>query len=171
MINLIAAVGLHGEIGFEGRIPWLSDPNIANVTKADLAWFAKQTEDDVLVVGGRTYSEMLNMGFDARTRAVWCWHRTETPVEVIDTIDQRFPDKAIWICGGAKTYAAFMPYVQRAYISVIPWSGPADTFMPPILKNWGYTGGPAFPTGPRYFGEHGPTIDWSARHPPPPPKR
>ena len=51
MINLIAAVGQHGEIGYQGRIPWLNDPTIANVTKDDLGWFARQTAGGVLVVG------------------------------------------------------------------------------------------------------------------------
>lgn len=155
MINLIAAVGERGEIGFKNRIPWLDDPNIVNVTKADLAWFAKQTADDTLVVGSRTYREMLRMGFQPKTRTVWCWHRTEAPGEVIFTLMDKLPGKDIWICGGAQTYRAFMPYVQRFYVSRIPWTGEADTFMPPLLPNWKYDPVPSLPRDPdNPYAEH-----------------
>lgn len=141
MINLIAAVGENGEIGFEGRIPWLNDPRIANVTKADLAWFAKQTENGFLIVGGRTYREMLDMGFRPGTREVAVYDGETDPRTLIEGIETHY-SREIWICGGAYTYRKFMPYVQRFYVSRIPWTGKADAFLPPLLPNWGYTGGP-----------------------------
>ena len=67
MINLIAAVGRHGEIGYQGRIPWLNDPNIANVAKADLGRLASQTAGGVLIVGAATYREMLTCGSGTAT--------------------------------------------------------------------------------------------------------
>lgn len=142
MINLIAAVGQHGEIGYQGRIPWLNDPNIANVTKADLGWFARQTEGGVLIVGAATYREMLTMGFKPQQRDVWQWDGGYPPKVMIDEVEAQFPERDIWIAGGAHTYRAFLPFVQRFYISRIPWTGRADRFMPPLLPNWGYTGGP-----------------------------
>ena len=142
MINLIAAVGEHGEIGYQGRIPWLNDPAIVNVTKADLGWFAKQTDGGVLVVGSATYREMLTMGFKPGTRDVWRWNGSYPARVFLDEIERQFPERDVWIAGGARTYAAFMPFVQRFYISRIPWTGQADRFMPPILSTWGYMGGP-----------------------------
>lgn len=142
MINLIAAVGLNGELGYKGKIPWLDDPNIVNVVKADLGWFARQTEGGILVVGAATYREMLTMGFQPGTRDVWAWNGSEPARFFLEQIEAQFPDRDVWICGGARTYRAFMPFVQRYYISRIPWTGPADRFMPPIQGNWGYIGGP-----------------------------
>lgn len=142
MINLIAAVGQYGEIGYKGRIPWLDDPSIANVTKADLAWFAKQTAGGVLIVGGRTFNEMLGMGFNPRTRDVCVWNGMSRPGEVVESLEARYPHRELWICGGAHTYREFMPFVQRFHISRLPWTGKADAFLPPILPNQGYTGGP-----------------------------
>lgn len=142
MINLIAAVGINGEIGYRGKIPWLDDPNIVNQVKADLGWFAKQTEGGILVVGAATYREMMTLGFQPGSRDVWSWNGVEPPRVFIAQIEDQFPDRDIWICGGAHTYKAFMPYVQRHYISRIPWEGRADRHFPPILPNWGYVGGP-----------------------------
>lgn len=133
MINLIAAVGMNGEIGHEGKIPWLTDPNIANVVKDDLGWFAKQTAGGVLVVGSATYREMLTMGFVPGTRDVWRWNGTEPARPFLEELERRNPYRDIWICGGARTFEQFMPYVQRAYVSRIPWTGPADRFFPALF--------------------------------------
>lgn len=137
MINLIAAVGMKGEIGFEGRIPWLNDPNIANVVKDDLGWFARQTEGGVLVVGSATYREMLTMGFNPDTRVVWRWNGSEPARTFLEELERQMPNRDIWICGGALTFEVMMPFVQRVYLSRIPWTGPADRFMPPVFGGWG----------------------------------
>jgi dihydromethanopterin reductase len=142
MINLIAAVGTYGEIGYKGRIPWRDDTSIANITDADLGWFAKQTSGDLLIVGSRTYEEMLMMGFRPGDREVVRWNGQEPARIFLDAVERANPGRDVWVCGGAWTYKAFMPFVQRVYISRIPWTGPADRYMPPIIGNWGYVGGP-----------------------------
>lgn len=140
MINLIAAIGLRGEIGHRGRIPWLDDPKLANVTKEDLGWFAKQTAGGVLVVGKRTYMEMLTMGFQPGSRDVRVWDGGYPPRVFLNDVENEFPYRDIWIAGGAHTYEKFMPFVQRLYISRIPWTGPADTLFPPIVPYGGFSG-------------------------------
>lgn len=133
MINLIAAVGQRGEIGFQGRIPWRNETEI---TDADLGWFAKQTAGGVLVVGGRTYAEMLTMGFRPGDREVKRWDGHIPARAFLTSIQIGHPDQEIWICGGGYTYSTFLPYVQRVHISLIPWTGQADTYLPPILPVW-----------------------------------
>ena len=131
MINLIAAMGRRGEIGFQGRIPWRD----TELIHADLGWFAKQTAGGVLIVGGRTYAEMLTMGFRPGDRDVKRWGGSPVQPFLAD-VTHDHPDQEIWICGGGYTYATFMPYVQRFHIALIPWTGQADTFLPPILPAW-----------------------------------
>lgn len=138
MINLIAAVGTKGEIGYHGRIPWLSDPNIQNTLREDLGWFARQTAGGVIVVGTRTYNEMLTMGFVPGSRDVWRWNGRHPVGAFLAELEEAHPHRDVWVCGGAWTYQAFMPYIQRFHISRIPWTGPADAFLPPILGNWEY---------------------------------
>ena len=48
----------------------------------------------------------------------------------LEELEKRVPYRDIWICGGARTFEHFMPFVQRMYISRIPWSGQADRFFP-----------------------------------------
>lgn len=55
-------------------------------------------------------------------------------VYLLDEIQRYFPSREIWIAGGERTYRSFMPYVERFYVSRIPWTGPADRYMP----EWGY---------------------------------
>ena len=129
MINLIVAVGRKGEIGFQGQIPWLGDPSIANTAREDLSWFSKQTQGGVLVVGRATYREMVRLGFRSGDRRVHCWDGVTNPEAVLIGLESAY-DREIWICGGERTYRAFMPYVQRFYISRIPWTGHADRFFP-----------------------------------------
>lgn len=136
MINMIAAVGQRGELGFQGRIPWRDDDGMAAITDADLGWFAKQTAGGVLVVGGRTWSEMLTMGFRPGDRDVKRWDGRMPVRPFLDEVKRMHRDQEIWICGGGYTYESFMPYVQRFHISLIPWTGQADTYLPPILPVW-----------------------------------
>ena len=68
-INAILAMGQAGQMGYQGRLPWLAD-DYAEMLKADLAWFAKLTAGGVLVVGRRTYDEMIAMGFKNKDRAL-----------------------------------------------------------------------------------------------------
>lgn len=132
MINLIAAVGENGEIGYRGRIPWLDDPDITYT--ADMAWFAKQTGTGALIVGGRTYREMSRMGYRPGYRYVYVWNGMSRPGHFLGSVEREHPE--IWICGGEHTYKAFMPFVERFYISRVPWTGRADAFLPPILPNY-----------------------------------
>lgn len=135
MINLIAAMGTRGEIGFKGRIPWRDDDRIAEITDADLGWFAKQTNGGVLIVGGRTYAEMLTMGFRPGDRDVVCWDGHYPVRPLLDEIARDHPGQEVWVCGGY-TYATFLPYIQRFHVSLIPWTGQADTYLPPLIPVW-----------------------------------
>lgn len=135
MINMIAAVGQRGELGFQGNIPWRNEIP-ADLLKSDLGWFAKQTAGGVLVVGGRTYEEMLTMGFNPGDREVKRWDGRTPARPFLTTLQLGHPGQEIWICGGGHTYATFMPYVQRFHISLIPWTGQADVYLTPILPVW-----------------------------------
>jgi len=42
--------------------------------------------------------------------------------------------RTIWIAGGAKTYARFLPHVRRAIVTLIDYDGPADVWMPQLWE-------------------------------------
>lgn len=127
-VRLIAAVGRRGQLGLGDRLPW-HDPE-------DLRWFREQTTGCAVVVGWRTYATIPNLP----GRELWVWNGKDEPDVVLAAIHAgrqhaRLPTNApIWIAGGAKTYAAFMPLVRRAVVTLVDYDGPADVWMPPLWQ-------------------------------------
>lgn len=136
-VHLIAAVGLSGQLSFRGRIPWHQDPALVEHVQRDLRQFAKMTAAGVLIIGRATLETML-MSFRPKDRVIVCWTRSigMSPADLIQDVRRTHPDRNIWICGGQKVYELFIPFVDCHHISVIPYDGPADRWMPPILPTW-----------------------------------
>lgn len=140
MINLIAAVGKQGQIGLRGTLPWQDRPELDAITELDHLWFRRLTDGGVLLIGSATYSVMVDQGFDPNDRHIALWNREiashMTPGRYLSEIMAMYRGRDIWVCGGARVYETFMPFVQRHYIASIPYDGEADAFMPPICEAW-----------------------------------
>lgn len=119
MIHLIAAVGRSGQLGLDNKLPWHCPE--------DLKWFKEMTMGQVVVVGHNTAQTLPPLP----GRWIHVMGRDQTCQEVIEA----FPDLDIWIIGGAKTYAKWLPYVDRFHINVIDYDGPADTWMPALFAD------------------------------------
>jgi len=120
-VNLIAAVGNRGQLGFEGELPWYAPE--------DLTWFRKMTMGDAVVVGFNTAELLPNLD----GRYVHVMQRGETPESVLADDFLKWGEfSALWVAGGAKTYKQWLPFVQRVYISRIDYDGPADAYMPQL---------------------------------------
>lgn len=135
-IHLIAAVGLSGQIGLDGKVPWHGKPEFAEHTRRDLAEFARLTADGVLVMGSTTWPASQKFNRGNRHIVVWRREHWRSPVVMLEAIQASYPTRDIWICGGQKVYELFIPFVDWHHISVIPYDGPADRFLPPILPTW-----------------------------------
>ena len=118
-INLIAAVGKRGQLGLNNTMPWKSPE--------DLKWFRKMTLGGILIMGARTVSHLPTPLLGRETIVPT---RFETPAEILDKLHGE--QREIWVAGGAKTYAQWLPYVTRFFISRIDYDGPADTWMPDL---------------------------------------
>lgn len=132
-IHLIAAVGLSGQIGLHEQVPWHGDPEFAEHTARDLAEFARLTAGGILIMGSVTAAG-LPRSFSPKDRQIVIWRKHYDPADVLG--HYRKTGRDIWICGGQKVYEVFVPHVDWHHISVIPYDGPADRFMPPILPTW-----------------------------------
>lgn len=121
-VNLIAAVGLSGQIGLNGKLPWYN--------KEDLKWFKDMTMNGIVIVGHKTYQELPELP----GRTVIVDRRDELPADMLANIaeNEDVAGKEIWIAGGAKTYSKWLPFIERFFISRINYDGPADTYMPDI---------------------------------------
>ena len=118
-VNLIAAVGPKGELGFKGGLPWED--------KEDLAWFRKMTMGDVVIMGSATY---WNVAEHLDGRYCIRFSREGMFKGDIPSLIKNFEQQTIWVAGGARTYEAWIPYVRRSFITHIGYSGPSDTRMP-----------------------------------------
>lgn len=121
-VNLIAAVGLSGQIGLNGKLPWYN--------KEDLKWFKNMTSGGIVIVGHKTYQKLPELP----GRVVMVDHRHHSPADMLANIaeNEDIAGKEIWIAGGAKTYSKWLPFIERFFISRINYDGPADTYMPDI---------------------------------------
>lgn len=122
-INLIAAVGTNGQLGLAGKLPWGADSE-------DLEWFRDTTRDGLVMVGYNTFESVKHIN-RTHGRVVALDSIFFTP-EVVKKLAKDLQKECVWIAGGAKTYTKWMPHIDRFYISRIPYTGPADTWMPDI---------------------------------------
>ena len=142
-VRLIVAFGNQGQIGINGKLPWRDTD--------DLKWFLRNTLEDkysIVVLGRKTYEGILhdahpgaplpgrNLLIQSRTRTIYKPYRdldrdeyiggSMTPEQVIEQYDSH----VLWIAGGKAIYDLWLPFVNKFYISRIPYNGPADTFLP-----------------------------------------
>lgn len=120
MAKIIAAVGADGIIGCRDGLPWKSS--------ADLRFFAQQTKGHVVVMGRRTW-ETIGKVLPDRENVVISKSLSHTPMpcpvleefsQVIAGYKTLFPEKTIWVIGGAQLYADAIPFVDEMIFTLIP---------------------------------------------------
>ncbi|MGZ8364781.1 MAG: dihydrofolate reductase [Nitrospira sp.] len=121
-VYLIAAVGLRGQVGLNGDMPW------GRTMKDDLRWFRETTKNSILITGSATAKTLPCPIGHGRT--VYVWHRDVNPKELLDFLRAVHPDKDIYVIGGVRTWQAFWPWTKLALISHVEYDGPADTWFP-----------------------------------------
>ena len=126
--NAIAAMSRNRVIGIGGRLPWR--------LPADMAWFKKATDGQVLVLGRKTLESMRihpQNHYIVLTR-----NRTyalDAPnVEVIHDLE-RIPTadlsgRSIWICGGNTIYQETLFRCRYLYLTTVKSNYVGDAFFP-----------------------------------------
>lgn len=135
MINLIAAVSKNNVIGKNNRIPW--------DIKEDRQYFKKLTLNNVVIMGRKTFESLPSPLPDRITIVVSSklkLYNQETRVveslkKAIELAEQFYPEKEIFICGGAKLYEEGLKYAQTMYITQIDNNYEGDTYFPNFNKN------------------------------------
>jgi len=131
----IVAVDRNLAIGKGGTLPWHYS--------ADLKFFKQTTVGNAVVMGNRTWQSLkkplpqrMNVVLTSRTEseAVDSVLRLPT-VESVLTLAKTLTSD-LFIIGGAKTYEAFLPYIDQWIVTEIPLSVEnADTFIAPDFLN------------------------------------
>lgn len=147
-IIMVAAVGISGQLGLNGVMPWHGDKSMKELLRRDLRFFQEITKESVVVVGRNTWPtvDMLDGthgrlflidGANTYVRSSdgylaeqeWSFN---IPVQAafVGWHEGRRDRNRVVIAGGAKTYRKWMPYVDEIYLSHIGYDGLADTYFP-----------------------------------------
>jgi dihydromethanopterin reductase len=128
-VRSMCAIGLSGQLGLHGQLPWEGDPRRAFVE--DVARFFEMTKGHVLLAGPKTVASVPAFAFEDRT------------IEVIRSSDDpertlsRFEGRVVYIGGGPSVWTAYAPFIRHWDITRLPYDGEADTWFDPA---WLLTG-------------------------------
>lgn len=118
IISAIVAMDDEGGVGINNGLPW-------PFNKEDMEWFRDVTAGKTLIAGYRTAQALPSIVSTTLNRDLVVWDRSTKPEELIASIEA----DEIVIIGGRATYLAFLPHIQRFYISRIKGTYPADTTL------------------------------------------
>lgn len=134
-ISAIVAVSENGIIGKDGHLPWhLSQ---------DLKRFKAITSGHAIVLGRKNYED-IGRALPNRTNIIL----TQNPnfsapgclvahdLESAFALAQNLGETELFIIGGAKVYAAAMPFVKKLYLTRVHATVDGDVKMPAIGEGW-----------------------------------
>jgi dihydromethanopterin reductase len=118
------AIGLRGQFGLRGKLPWEGDKR--QEFRADVARFWDLTRGHVLLLGPKTYESVPNFAFAERT--IVMIRSDQSP----ETVLAAFPDRVVFIGGGPPVYTAYARLVRHWDINRLPYDGEADRWFDPV---------------------------------------
>ena len=127
MFSIIAAVGKNRELGKGGDL-------IFHI-KDDMKFFRETTSGHKIVMGRKTW-ESLPGKLPNRTNIVISSRDFEGPDEIIHNLEDfmaknKDTEEEIFVIGGGKIYAEFLPIAKKLYLTEIDASDSgADAFFP-----------------------------------------
>ncbi|MGA0593658.1 diacylglycerol kinase [Enterovirga sp. CN4-39] len=131
-IRVICAIGLRGQLGLRGAMPWEGDPR--REFRADVARFFELTRGHVIAAGPATARSIPD--FARHDRTIVELRSSDRPGDLLD----RFRDRVVFIGGGPPVWAAYAQYVRHWDITRLPYDGEADRWFDPA---WLTSGAPA----------------------------
>lgn len=135
MMNAIFAVDEAGGIGYQNTMPWPTN-------KEDMDWFRSNTVGDVVVMGRKTWDSDMPTPLPRRENWVVTHDHTlqfngatRWPLETLSIseipyiLPVKYPNKTIWVIGGAALLDSFKGSYNRIYMTLIKGVYTADTFI------------------------------------------
>lgn len=115
-IKMILATDLNGCIGYKNKLVFKA--------KKDLKRFKELTTNNIVVMGSKTYESLGFKPLPNRINIVLSRKLNDNNVHVYSDIDTMlsdmikfYPDKTIWIIGGAEIYKQFINIVDEVYLT------------------------------------------------------
>ena len=155
MLGLVWAQARGGVIGADGRLPWH--------LPEDLRLFRELTTGSTVVMGRRTWDSLPERfrPLPGRRNVVlttdpsWAADGAER-VGGVDDVLARADGGNLWVIGGGRVYAAFLPHADRVVVTDVDTAVDGDTWAPQLGAEWARvsraprTGWAASTTGLRY---------------------
>lgn len=115
-IKMILATDLNGCIGYKNELVFKA--------KKDLKRFRELTTNNIVVMGSKTYESLGLKPLPNRINIVLSRKLVDNNVHIYSDIDTMlsdiikfYPDKTIWIIGGAEIYKQFINIVDEVYLT------------------------------------------------------
>src|SRR5690349_12031068 len=104
-VRAICAIGLRGQLGLLGRLPW--EGRRERPFRDDVARFFEITRGHVLLAGPRTIASVPD--FARADRTVAAIRSGEAPAEVL----ARYPGRVVFIGGGPAVWDVYAPFIRH----------------------------------------------------------
>ena len=128
-IRSMCAIGLSGQLGLRGSLPWEGDPRPE--FRADVARFFEMTRGHVLLAGPKTIASVPAFALEDRT--IVALRSGDDPQQMIE----RFAGRVIFIGGGPPVWDVYARFIRHWDITRLPYDGEADRWFNPA---WLLTG-------------------------------
>ena len=133
MIKAILACDNSGGVSKDGTIPWPKN------TK-DLSWFKKNTINNVVVMGSKTWVDpLMPWPLPNRVNVLATSRKESFPGankyisgdlnRELEKLKEEFIDKTIWVIGGPNIVEQTIETVEEFYLSRIPGEYNCDSFL------------------------------------------
>ena len=122
-VRAICAIGLRGQLGLHGRLPW--EGRRERPFREDVARFFDITRGHVLLAGPRTIASV--PAFAKADRTVAVIRSSEAPAEVL----ARYPGRVVYIGGGPAVWDVYAPFIRHWDVTRLPYDGDADRWFKP----------------------------------------
>lgn len=133
MISLITAVSNNGVIGRKGRLPWHISEDLKN--------FKKLTENNVVIMGRKTY-DSIGKPLPNRINIVVTRDKSKhidgciVVNSVEDALRKAGSGREVFIIGGGEIYKKSLNFVDKIYLTKIHQDIEGDTYFPTLNDNW-----------------------------------
>ena len=120
----MCAIGLRGQLGLNGRLPW--EGNKGREYVADVARFFDVTRGHVHHRRARAPSPRFPpslMKIARSSRSARTYHRSDVLAQ--------FPDRVVYVGGGPPVWETYAPFIRHWDITRLPYDGDADRWFDP----------------------------------------
>lgn len=134
-IAIIAAMSKNRVIGKDGHLPW-------DLPK-DREHFKNLTMGQVIIMGRRSYEEIgrplpgrVNYVISSTMSGEESIYIKTSLTEAIAHAKETYPQKKIFLCGGARIYEEGMALAEEIYLTIVEGEFLGDVYFPEIAKEF-----------------------------------